>query len=702
MTSSASGEERSLIDFLGVLRSRWLWVVVPFATFVGLGIYLTMSSPPRYEVTARVLLGTTAAQEAVASQLNLNTGVASRDLVNEISVAESDGVRQLVRERLELAPNDELPEGKITADIGSDVLSFAFSATEPERASLVTNTWAQAYVDFKRDAAQASIDDVVAKLEAELAAHSEERDDLRAGLERLENQLARTRDLEERDLLQLEIEREKSSISGGLTVVDAQIQTTVNDIAKLRLSSELAGAAQLVQAATIPSKPTSAPLSRNLAVAVALGLLVGSGLALLADNLDRSLRTTGDIERLGLTTLGSVPRAPRRAARNSFATVVANEPGSSYSDGYQRIRSAVDFIGGTDVDGNALTSILVTSPNEGDGKSTTTINLALAYASAGRKTLIVDADTRRPSVHEALGIPQRPGTGDLLTPPTHRAADMIRATPVPPHVLGVIPAGTLPTDPASFLASTVVTSALDELGRVAEFVLIDAPPVLAVADALSLARSVDGVVLVARAGKTSDAQLIEAARSVQQAGGRLLGVVLNQSNTGTGRYYYDRDSTNKRAPWRRQRATPPTPTPSTTPTPDIAQVTVAARSPSVRVTGPIAEFPAVPPLVPPLPPEPTVDTAPGTPEAATPPAETNPSFEISPLSSERHHEGLVGNNGNGSATHEHTDCSMGHDERSAAGADAAPSSGTPGSKEEVDELLSLLDKLGIDGDRRPG
>ncbi len=525
LPSTERGEQRELTDYLAVLRRRWPWVLLPILAFGALAWFYSTSRPLTYEATARVLLGTTAAQDAVASRIDVNTEVASRDLGNEINLAESDTVRQEVADRLNIT-QDELEEidGAITADIDSDVLNFRFRESSPQRASRVANTWAEAYVDHKREAAQASIDAIVEELERELATLRDERARIRQTIESLEDDLVRAIGQEQRATIQLRIDREASAISGELGLVDAQIEASVESITQLRLSSELAGSAQVFQTAAAPKEPINAPVSRDIAIGALLGLIVGGGIALVVDGLDRTIRSSETVERLGLTVLGEVPVAPRQLARRGLATISQTRPGSIYADGYQKVRSAVRFLT-VDTD---IKTILVTSPHEGDGKSTMAVNLATAYANVGTRVVLVDVDFRRPSIHDLFSAPKVPGFSDALTDdiPLDQLAVSL---PSLSSTLRVLTAGTCPDDPAAFLASQAVSSTLSQIRSLADLVLLDAPPTLPVADALSITPAVDGVIVVVSAKQTKEAELVETIQSLRRVGGNVLGVVVNRA-----------------------------------------------------------------------------------------------------------------------------------------------------------------------------
>lgn len=511
-------------DYLAVLRRRWPWVLGAAMLGAVLALLYSTSRPVEYEATARVLLDTTAAQDAVASRLDLDTDVADRDLGNEVNLARSDTIFREVTARIN-ADLDAIDDSNITAEPESDILIFQFRQPTSQQAALLTNTWAEVYVEHKRDVAQASIDGVVEQLEIELADLRTERGLIRQQLERLEDELVRTSEPEERDSLELRIAREESAIDAELNLVDSQITTTVESLTQMRLSRELAGAAQIVQVAAEPQEPVNAPVWRDILIGGLLGLLLGAGLALLRDGVDQSIRSSEDVRRIGASALGDVPKAPNKLARVGMATISHTMPGSIYADSYQKVRSAVEYLS-ADRD---IKTILITSPHEGDGKTTLAVNLATAFANTGTRVVLIDLDLRRPSIHHHFSAEMIPGFSDALQ--DNIPLDKLSvSTPSLASTLRILPAGTCPSDPAAFLASPKLSSVINQLRVSADVVLLDAPPVLPVADALSVASVVDGVILVVSAGQTKESDLVESIQAVRRAGGNTLGVVVNKSS----------------------------------------------------------------------------------------------------------------------------------------------------------------------------
>ncbi|NDJ53169.1 MAG: CpsD/CapB family tyrosine-protein kinase [Chloroflexi bacterium] len=216
-------------------------------------------------------------------------------------------------------------------------------------------------------------------------------------------------------------------------------------------------------------------------------------------------------------------------AKSSLITL--NDPRSSASEAYRSLRTNLVF---SSLE-NTLHTVLVTSPAPGEGKSTALANLAVTMAQSGKRTLIVDTDLRRPTQHEIWGIPQEPGltnmiVGDVTNPP-------IIATEV--ESLSVLPTGARPPNPADLLGSARMAGLIETIKAQADFVLFDAPPIIAVTDAALLAAHLDGVLLVLRAGSTRREHAAQAKEQLDRLNIRIIGsVLLNaQVEAGMGSYY---------------------------------------------------------------------------------------------------------------------------------------------------------------------
>ncbi|MCP5031070.1 MAG: polysaccharide biosynthesis tyrosine autokinase [Actinomycetia bacterium] len=538
MQNPRQGEELDLLDYLGILRRRFIWFLTPLVLLSAASVWYTQRQPVTYRATASVLIDESAAQEAVETRLT-GTKVRDRELANEINLADSDPARELVRSRLGLRPDAALPKGAILASIDADVLNFRFEGSTADEAALIATTWAEAYVSLKQEAAGRSIDRATERLRSQLDELRLERDEVRSDLNALEDRRATADTDEDRVSLQAKIDREASAISGELNLVDAQIKANVQSITQLRLNGDLTsgGTAWLFQTALPPAGALNASVWRNLSVGVAIGALLGVVLAMVRHQLDRSVNTVDDINRLGLVSLGAIPKS-RGPKGESLAQVSLSDPMSPIADAYQKVRSALQFV----ALGNDARSILVTSPTEGNGKTTTAVNLALAFSGVDRKVVLVDADFRRPRIHTVFGTNLVPGVSDALVHDIPIASIAVASTAAARSSLAALPAGTEPPNPATFLASPLFTRFLAEVEAQSDMMVFDSPPVLPVADATSLCPHSDGVVMVVEAGHTSGEELLDAIDVIDRAGGIVLGVVLTKAKVSAKAYRYQYES----------------------------------------------------------------------------------------------------------------------------------------------------------------
>lgn len=285
----------------------------------------------------------------------------------------------------------------------------------------------------------------------------------------------------------------------------------------------------------------------NVIAGALLGLVVGIALAFLLEYFDRTVRTSGDVERnLHLPSLGLVPRLPPRPSRATVGTerlqpahaLAAADPLSPAAEAYRALLVNLLFSRPAE---DALRVVTVTSTGPAEGKSTTALNLAVTLAQQGKHTLLVDADLRNPTLHRALQLDREPGLSNILTGgSTFRKA--LRRDVVPG--LDVLSAGPLTPNPAELFDSKAFTNLLDSLRSKYDWVLIDSPPVLAVSDATLLGLKSDGALFVVRAGETDQGAAEHAVARLQRIGVRMVGAVLNEVDRFSSpdaaytKYYY--------------------------------------------------------------------------------------------------------------------------------------------------------------------
>ena len=292
----------------------------------------------------------------------------------------------------------------------------------------------------------------------------------------------------------------------------------------------------IVDKAIVPQSPIRPKKKRSLIIALLIGIFGGSGAAFLIESLDQSIRTPEDIKNhLKLPVLASVAIPKKEEDKSAQPEFISFEkPRSTISESYRSLRTSILF---TAVEHKRKT-ILLTSSGPQEGKTTTAINLALIMAQAGEKTILLDADLRKPKIEKSFNISAEHGMTEVLAG-TESLDSVIRKTDK--NGLDIITCGSIPPNPSELLGSKKMDELLKELEARYDRIVIDSPPVLAVTDAVVLSGKVDGVIIVVRANETNrnavlkSKEMLDTVKAANQ-----IGVVLNMvdiDRTG-GHYYY--------------------------------------------------------------------------------------------------------------------------------------------------------------------
>jgi polysaccharide biosynthesis transport protein len=287
------------------------------------------------------------------------------------------------------------------------------------------------------------------------------------------------------------------------------------------------------------ARPVNSPIRPNVPQGVilgmGLGLLLGIALVILLEFLDSTVTSQTEIEeRLGLTFLGFMPSVREGVHEPGDVDLQTHrDPKSLTSECVRGIRTNILFMSPD----KPFRRMLVTSSSPQEGKSTTVINLAIAMAQSGSKVLVIDTDMRRPRLHKAFGVPNDLGVSSLVVG-EGSIDDAVKATEVPQ--VFVLPCGPIPPNPAELLHTKAFADLLESLGKRFDRIILDSPPVGAVADAVVLATQVDGVVMVLKAGKTHRDMAMRTVRALKDVKAPLYGAVLNAVNLQDSKYsdYY--------------------------------------------------------------------------------------------------------------------------------------------------------------------
>jgi capsular exopolysaccharide synthesis family protein len=302
---------------------------------------------------------------------------------------------------------------------------------------------------------------------------------------------------------------------------------------------------RIVDAAEVPKRPVKPRVLLNLALGVVLGLGLGVGLAFFQEYLDDTLKTPDEVETLvRLPALGVIPLfSPDGTSKASEGKLVsigrhsqkarppAIQTDPAVLEAFRSLRTSILL------SANPVPKIiLITSALPGEGKTTMAVNLAAMLASLGSRVVIVDCDMRRPACHRAAGVENKPGFVQCLTGHVDLPQGIL---PVPGvQNLSVVPCGPIPPNPAELLSSPLAAELLGRLRGEFEYVILDSPPLLSVADARTLSTLSDAVVLVVRAYETPYDAVRRARSLLYYAGARILGVALNDVDLRKGGYGY--------------------------------------------------------------------------------------------------------------------------------------------------------------------
>lgn len=312
-----------------------------------------------------------------------------------------------------------------------------------------------------------------------------------------------------------------------------------------------AGQVEIVDLATVPGIPIRTQRTPKFAVAILLGLVMGSALAYVLENRKSVIRNREHLERaVPVPNLALVPRirAPRNGSSSAVTPllngngngksltkkermelVTVTDSRSSGAEAYRTLRTNLLFSAAV----QSLKRLVVTSPGPKEGKSTTSANLAITFAQQGHRVLLIDCDMRRPRVHKIFRERQDRGLSEVLLGEAV-SAEATRKTGI--DGLYVMPAGRIPDNPAELLGSAEMDRLIATLSETFDLLIFDTPPLLAASDAAILSKKTDGALVVVRAGHTEQGAILAAVHQLATVGGRILGTVLNDPDAEVPKY----------------------------------------------------------------------------------------------------------------------------------------------------------------------
>lgn len=503
MADIEADSQTDLRGYLLVLRRRKLIIAVTLVVVLGLALAYSFVKTPVYTATATVLVPEQQPTSALNVQNNQlqDPAALQRLLADAQQFAQGDAVKAAAAKAIGFTANVS-----IGVSTTADVLTFKASSTSPAEAAKIANDYAAAYISANRTNQVSQYTQQVTALESSIAA----------------------------------LQAKQASIPPG----SAQYTALQNSITALNQSVEQTQAAaqvvnqvgpSVVNAANVPTSPSSPNKTRNGILGVLVGGILGVGLAFLWERLDDGLTSREVVEQVtgGLPVVGLIPMVDAWKAKGSHHIALEEDPGSNIAEAYRTLRTALQFMS---ID-RPKRVIAVTSSVPGEGKSTLAANLAVSFIRTGQRVVLVSCDLRRPRIHDFFGLSNDVGLTSVLLGRVALSDAMLEVSAEPR--LRVIPSGPIPPNPAEILSLDRIVQVIDSLADYADVVILDCPPVLPVSDTLLISRMADGVLVVASVQQTTTKQLHRTVELLEQVDAPMMGVALNRVPTENSSYGYE-------------------------------------------------------------------------------------------------------------------------------------------------------------------
>lgn len=324
------------------------------------------------------------------------------------------------------------------------------------------------------------------------------------------------------------LQREKDAYEKLYSTVEEKYQEAIIN------EQAIPGNVLIIDAGLIPKLPAKPNRILIVVIGLVLGVGLGVGFAFVRNYLDNTVKTPEDIQNRNINILAWIPQIEGIETGNkAFEFIVARKPDANASEAYRALRTRIKF---SRLDKDSLHTILVTSPTSQEGKTTTSINLAGSFAQANLRTLLLDADLRKPRIHSAFNQKRYPGFTDYFFGQA-TFEETIRKSEV--NNLDFITSGTIPPNPSEIVSSKQMESFLEKLKNHYDQIIVDSPPIIAVTDSEILSSIVDGTILIVSANNTEIELMEKAVQMLKHDRSSFIGVVLNNFTyrSGYGSYY---------------------------------------------------------------------------------------------------------------------------------------------------------------------
>ncbi len=505
--------------YWSLLRRR-SWLIILFIFIFGSGAFtVNILTTPIYQASTTLLINLAPTS---STSPDYNSVLTSQNLAKTYKeLLRKQPVLDKVIQNLKLKTSAEQLAKNVTVDIVRDTQLLVLSVEDPnpQQAALIANAIADEFSVQNQQIQESRYASTKQSLQTELDKIQADITKTQATLDTLKSP-ATPEQTAEQSRLQTALTQYRSSYATLLKSFEdvhlAEVQATSN--------------LTVVEAARTATKVRPNTLTSTI-LAIVVGFLLAVSLVFFLEYLDDSVKTTEQIEQLAeVSTLGVVSRI--KGSNLPERLVTLTQVSSSNAEAYRVLRANIEF---SEVD-KPIRTLVITSTNSGEGKTTTTANLAVAIAQSGKRVIVVDADLRRPSLHQYFRLTNIRGLTTVLLEQSGSAADHLVPTSV--DNLYLMASGPIPPNPAELLGSRRMLELVEELKTLADVIIFDSSPILPVVDPTLLARLCDATLLVIHSGATRTGALKKAKVQLNQSGTRLLGGVLNQVSTSQRTYYY--------------------------------------------------------------------------------------------------------------------------------------------------------------------
>lgn len=493
-----------LNDYIRPIIRWWRLIIIVTALAVGASAISTLFQAENYVSRTTLIVGTTysdpnpdSGKIFISQQLaQIYSDMALREPIQDATM-EALGINWLPNYRSEVVPSTQ-------------VVQISVTDTNPQRAQIIANEIANQLILQSPTIGGTEV--------------GEQQNFIKEQLANLQDQIREA----ETNIEELQKSKTGLTSASQLENIENKINEQTTKLESLRrnyadfLANSQEGAVNklsVLEPANLPVRPTGTNKYIIVALAGIVGLSMGSGAAYLLEFLDKTIRTASDVERIfNQPVIGYISRV---SENGNPATYVSQNPYSDMAENFRMLRSNVEFFSVSD----QIKTILITSPNEGNGKTTIASNLAQSLALLEQDVILVDADLRRPAVHSYLKMTKGPGLSDVIkqNEDFHNVVRQWRKS----SNLQVVTSGHKVPQVTEIVGSRRISALLSLLKDEHELIIVDAPPLI-IADAYNLASSVDGVIIVMEPGKTSNDQAKAIKEQLNRVGAKLLGFVFNK------------------------------------------------------------------------------------------------------------------------------------------------------------------------------